>query len=96
VYTFFKSLQSFYKDESCRYVNEGTDQTLYSFTVRLNACGTQFIDQFKEGGQAYLENVLVIQNEPGIQEVYYSFRYGDFFDQLNKHQLLKEYLIPWS
>jgi hypothetical protein len=63
------SFQGFYSDESCRYVTEGTGQTRYSFTVRLNACGTQFIDQFREGGQAYLENVLVLQNEPGIQEV---------------------------
>lgn len=57
-------------------MNEGTGQTQFSFTVRLNACGTQFIDEFKEGGQAYLENVLVIQNELGIQEVCYSFTYG--------------------
>lgn len=29
------------------------------------------MDQFKEPeGQAYLENVLVLQNEPGIQEVW--------------------------
>jgi hypothetical protein len=75
VYILLKSLQGFYKDDSCRYVNEGTGQTLYSFTVRLNACGTQFIDQFQEGGQAFLENVLVIQNEPGIQEVCYNLRY---------------------
>jgi hypothetical protein len=69
IYTSSNSFQGFYRDESCRYVNEGTGQTHYSFTVRLNACGTQFIDQFREGGQAYLENVLVLQNEPGIQEV---------------------------
>ncbi|PSN42856.1 hypothetical protein C0J52_16198 [Blattella germanica] len=61
--------KGFYKDESCRYVNSNSGQMHFSFTVRLNSCGTQFIDQFKEGGQAYLENVLVIQNEPGIQEV---------------------------
>lgn len=77
LYIFCNSLQGFYRDESCRYVNEGTGQTRYSFTVRLNACGTQFIDQFKEGGQAYLENVLVFQNEPGIQEVCYTFRSCD-------------------
>jgi hypothetical protein len=67
------TLQGFYKDDACRYVREGSGQTRYTFTVTLNACGTQFIDQFQEGGQAYLENVLVIQNEPGIQEVGYSF-----------------------
>jgi hypothetical protein len=64
-------------------VNEGTGQIRYAFTVHLNACGTQFIDQFKEGGQAYLENVLVIQNEPGIQEVCHSFIfYFDDFELL--------------
>lgn len=66
--------KGFYRDEICRYVNEGSGQTRYSFTVRLNACGTQFIDQFREGGQAYLENVLVLQNEPGIQEVWDTVR----------------------
>ncbi|XP_021919231.1 uncharacterized protein LOC110829622 [Zootermopsis nevadensis] len=66
--------KGFYNEDSCRYVNEGTGQTQFSFTVRLNACGTQFIDEFKEGGQAYLENVLVIQNELGIQEVWDTVR----------------------
>ncbi|KAJ9581636.1 hypothetical protein L9F63_023177, partial [Diploptera punctata] len=63
-----------YRDEACRYVNQYSGQKTYSITVRLNSCGTQFIDQFKEGGQAYLENVLVIQNEPGIQEAWDMFR----------------------
>ncbi|KAJ4435288.1 hypothetical protein ANN_17898, partial [Periplaneta americana] len=66
--------KGFYKDDECRYVNQGSGRTQFSFTVRLNACGTQFIDQFKEGGQAYLENVLVFQNEPGIQEVWDTVR----------------------
>lgn len=66
--------KGFYKDDTCRYVNEGSGQIRYSFTVHLDACGSQFIDQFKEGGQAYLENVLVIQNEPGIQEVWDTIR----------------------
>jgi len=35
----------------------------------LNSCGTHFVDEFSSGKQAYLENVLVVQNEPGIQEV---------------------------
>lgn len=35
----------------------------------INSCGTQFVDQFSEGKQAYLENVLVLQNEREIQEV---------------------------
>ncbi|GLH04822.1 Uncharacterized protein GBIM_10449, partial [Gryllus bimaculatus] len=59
----------FYRQDACRYVNENSGQTKYSITVRLDSCGTQFVDQFAEGGQAYLENVLVLQNEPGIQEV---------------------------
>ncbi|CAG2059188.1 unnamed protein product [Timema podura] len=40
----------------------------------LDSCGTQFIEKFKEEGQAYLENVLVLQNEPGIQEVWDTVR----------------------
>ncbi|XP_047002198.1 uncharacterized protein LOC124619691 [Schistocerca americana] len=63
--------KNYYRNPACRYVAPNSGQTKYSFTVKLNdECGTQFIDKFKEGGQAYLENVLVLQNEPGIQEVW--------------------------
>lgn len=50
-------------------MNPNSGQTKYSFKVMLNSCGTHFVDEFSAGKQAYLENVLVIQNEPGIQEV---------------------------
>lgn len=46
----------------CRYVEQNSGQTQYSFTVSLESCGTQFINDFEgEAGQAYLENVLVLQ-----------------------------------
>lgn len=46
----------------CRYVAQNSGQTQYSFTVSLDSCGTQFINDFEgEAGQAYLENVLVLQ-----------------------------------
>lgn len=61
--------QGYYNSPECRYVTPNSGQVRYSFTVQLNSCGTQFVDQFSEGKQAYLENVLVLQNEPGIQEV---------------------------
>ena len=49
----------------CRYVEQNSGQTQYSFTVNLDSCGTQFINDFEgEAGQAYLENVLVLQVSP--------------------------------
>ncbi|XP_054275827.1 uncharacterized protein LOC128994989 isoform X2 [Macrosteles quadrilineatus] len=66
--------KGFYNNPECRYVTPNSGQTKYSFTVMLNSCGTQFVDQFSEGKQAYLENVLVLQNEPGIQEVWDTIR----------------------
>lgn len=62
-------VQGHYNSPDCRYVSPNSNQIKYSVTVLLNSCGTQFVDQFSEGKQAYLENVLVLQNEPGIQEV---------------------------
>ncbi|XP_068082882.1 uncharacterized protein [Anabrus simplex] len=66
--------KGFYKQDTCRYVQENSGSQEYSFTVRLDSCGTQFVDQLQEGGQAYLENVLVMQNEAGIQEVWDTVR----------------------
>ncbi|KAL0277611.1 UNVERIFIED_CONTAM: hypothetical protein PYX00_004845 [Menopon gallinae] len=66
--------KGFYNYEKCRYVNENSGQTKYTFTVSLDSCGTQFVDQFAQGGQAYLENTLVLQNEAGIQEVWDTVR----------------------
>lgn len=55
----------------CRYVEQNSGQTRYSFTVNLDSCGTQFINDFAgEAGQAYLENVLVLQAS--------SFQVADF------------------
>ncbi|XP_070163556.1 uncharacterized protein [Polyergus mexicanus] len=67
--------KGFYMNPECRYVEQNSGQTKYSFTVSLDSCGTQFINDFEgEAGQAYLENVLVLQNEPGIQEVWDTVR----------------------
>ncbi|XP_050448165.1 uncharacterized protein LOC126849877 [Cataglyphis hispanica] len=67
--------KGFYMNPECRYVEQNSGQTKYSFTVSLESCGTQFINDFEgEAGQAYLENVLVLQNEPGIQEVWDTVR----------------------
>ncbi|CAH3945498.1 unnamed protein product [Pieris brassicae] len=62
--------QDHFKDQDCIYVRENSNQAKYSFTVSLNTCGTRFFSDFENEGQAYLENVLVLQNEPGIQEVW--------------------------
>ncbi|XP_052743756.1 uncharacterized protein LOC112043196 isoform X3 [Bicyclus anynana] len=62
--------QDHFKDSDCVYVKENSNQIKYSFTVSLNKCGTRFFSDFENEGQAYLENVLVLQNEPGIQEVW--------------------------
>lgn len=62
--------QDHFKDSECVYVKENSNQIKYSFTVSLNKCGTRFFSDFENEGQAYLENVLVLQNEPGIQEVW--------------------------
>ncbi|XP_032674491.1 uncharacterized protein LOC116845648 isoform X2 [Odontomachus brunneus] len=67
--------KGYYMNPECRYVAQNSGQTTYSFTVSLDSCGTQFINDFEgEAGQAYLENVLVLQNEPGIQEVWDTVR----------------------
>lgn len=66
--------KGFYNNPDCRYVKENSGETKYSFTVRLDSCGTEFINAFDTQGQSYLENVLVLQNELGIQEVWDSIR----------------------
>ncbi|CAH0596881.1 unnamed protein product [Chrysodeixis includens] len=62
--------QDHYKEPECVYVRENSNQEKFSFTVSLNTCGTRFYSDFENEGQAYLENVLVLQNEIGIQEVW--------------------------
>ncbi|XP_018313909.1 uncharacterized protein [Mycetomoellerius zeteki] len=67
--------KGFFMNPECTYVKQNSGTTTYSFTVNLESCGTQFINDFEgEAGQAYLENVLVLQNEPGIQEVWDTIR----------------------
>lgn len=66
--------KGYYNHPDCRYVTENSDQTKYTFTVSLNSCGTEFINAFDTQGQSYLENVLVLQNEAGIQEVWDTIR----------------------
>ncbi|KAG6449635.1 hypothetical protein O3G_MSEX006148 [Manduca sexta] len=62
--------QDHFNEPECVYVRENSNQIKYSFTVSLNTCGTRFFSDFQNEGQAYLENVLVLQNEAGIQEVW--------------------------
>lgn len=62
--------QDHYNEPECIYVRENSNQAKFSFTVSLNTCGTRFYSDFENEGQAYLENVLVLQNEIGIQEVW--------------------------
>ncbi|CAH0552196.1 unnamed protein product [Brassicogethes aeneus] len=62
--------KGFYSNPDCRYVQENSGQTKYSFTVSLNTCGTEFVNAFDTEGKSYLQNVLVVQNEAGIQEVW--------------------------
>lgn len=66
--------KGFFNQPQCRYVAENSNQAKFSFTVNLNSCGTQFINAFDTQGQSYLENVLVLQNEAGIQEVWDTIR----------------------
>lgn len=63
-----------YQNSECRYVKENSGRKKYTFTVSLNSCGTEFINAFDTQGKSYLENVLVLQNEPGIQEVWDTIR----------------------
>ncbi|XP_018396954.1 PREDICTED: uncharacterized protein LOC108775164 [Cyphomyrmex costatus] len=62
--------KGYYTNPECNYVEQNSSSTQYSFTVNLDSCGTQFINDFTSSGQAYLENVLVLQNEPSVQEVW--------------------------
>ncbi|XP_045598554.1 uncharacterized protein [Procambarus clarkii] len=61
--------KGFYSVPQCNYVAPGTGGREFEFVVKVGTCGTQYV----EGGPdapSYLENVIVIQNEPGIQEVW--------------------------
>lgn len=60
---------SFCSARECIYVPVNSGRDTYEFVIRLNSCGSQWVDQLGSGGQAYLENIIIIQNEEGIQEV---------------------------
>lgn len=65
----------FFKIQNVNMLKKIQDKKKYSFTVSLDSCGTEFINDFMgEAGQSYLENVLVLQNEQGIQEVWDTVR----------------------
>ena len=61
--------QGFHNNIECNYVRVNSGRDAYEFTIRLDSCGSQWVDQLSSGGQAYLENIIIIQNEAGIQEV---------------------------
>ncbi|KAF2345188.1 Zona pellucida domain [Trinorchestia longiramus] len=57
---------------NCTYV-QNDKKTDFNFSVPApDQCGTKFVEM--KGKPAFLENVLIIQNEPGIQEVWDSAR----------------------
>lgn len=62
--------KGFHSNLDCHYVKYGTNKDSFQFTIRLDSCGSQWVDKLSSGGQAYLENVIIIQNEPGIQEIW--------------------------
>lgn len=66
--------KGFYTNPECRYVNENSRRSKFSFTVKLDSCGTQFVNAFDTQNKSYLENVLVLQNEADIQEVWDTIR----------------------
>lgn len=45
----------------------GSSRSEYEFVVVSGTCGTRYVEN--PGTPSYLENTVVIQNEPGIQEV---------------------------
>lgn len=62
--------KGFHSNLDCHHVRYGTNSDSYVFTIRLDSCGSQWVDALASGGKAYLENVIIIQNEPGIQEIW--------------------------
>ncbi|XP_063602225.1 uncharacterized protein LOC134778241 [Penaeus indicus] len=60
--------KGYYGNPQCSYVTPGTSRSEYEFVVVSGTCGTRFVET--PGAPSYLENTVVIQNEPGIQEVW--------------------------
>ncbi|KAK2702963.1 hypothetical protein QYM36_018488 [Artemia franciscana] len=62
--------KGFHTRKECTFVQLNSGQASYTFTLVLDQCGTQFIDELGSGGQAYLENTIIIQMQEEIQEVW--------------------------
>jgi len=62
--------KGFHSNLDCHYVRYNSGRDFYEFIIRLDSCGSKWVDELSIGGQAYLENVIIIQNEPGIQEIW--------------------------
>ncbi|KAL7639809.1 UNVERIFIED_CONTAM: hypothetical protein RMT77_009219 [Armadillidium vulgare] len=60
--------KGFYGIPECTYVTPNSRQREISFEVGGQGCGLQYIET--PGQPGYLENVIIIQNEPGIQEIW--------------------------
>ncbi|KAK2719383.1 hypothetical protein QYM36_005013 [Artemia franciscana] len=60
--------KGFHTRKECTFVQLNSGQASYTFTLVLDQCGTQFIDELGSGGQAYLENTIIIQMQEEIQE----------------------------
>ena len=69
IYSLFDKKKGHYSNLECHHVRYGGNRADYEFTLFLNSCGSKWVDEMASGGKAYLENVIVIQNEEGIQEV---------------------------
>jgi len=54
--------KNYFKDENCRFIQEGSNQTEVEFTIPANGCGTERV--FSEKQSEVMESVLIIQNDP--------------------------------
>lgn len=60
--------QGHYNDPNCRFTAPNAAQKVYQFEMVVGSCGVAFIDSgLTSGGQAYVEGMLVIILEPGVQ-----------------------------
>lgn len=59
--------QGHYSDPQCGYVAPGTGGREFEFVVLAGTCGARYVQGSEE--HPFLENIIIIQNEPGIQEV---------------------------
>lgn len=87
-FTIESCLDSFYRCPKTNLINRSSTPTVLSFRVNgvrkklicstynmhQRVLGTEFINAFDTQGQSFLENVLVLQNEAGIQEIWDTIR----------------------